>query len=225
MAGKLTKLVIVGFKDEKFKTKIGSKEESTFTMQMNPESYSFTISTINCKPQVQANSETNDKSLKPDLKNLELNFYLDSTGVVPGCSSVPDSLAKFHKICTEINGAIHTANYLKVYWGKGLAFPCRLKSVTVDYLMFKPNGEPVRVQVKAKLQEFVDAATNAAANNNNSPDMTHLRTVRAGDNLPAMCHEIYGDTSLYIQVAEHNKILNFKQLTPGTEIHFPRMRK
>lgn len=225
MSGKLTKLKIVAFEDAEFKTMIGSDEASTFTMQMNPETYSFTVSTINCKPEVGANSSPNDKALKPDLKNLELNFYLDSTGVVPGCTSVPDSLDKFHKICTEVNGAIHTANYLKVYWGEGLAFPCRLKSVTVDYLMFKPDGEPVRVQVKAKLQEFVDAATNAKAENTNSPDMTHIKTIRAGDNLPALCQQVYGDTSLYIQVAEYNNILNFKQLIPGTEIHFPRMRK
>ena len=218
--GELVKLEIKAFEDVKFSTDAGS-----FKMQMNPESYSLTTSVINQTEVLQANNEPVETSKQPNRRKLNLTFYLDSTGVVPGCTSVPSSLESFHKVCADINGNIHTSNYLKIYWGEGLAFPCRLECATVDYLMFKPSGEPVRVMVKADFKEFIDADTAAKESGKSSPDMTHIKTIRAGDNLPALCQEIYGDSSLYIQIAQYNNILNFKQLEPGMEVHFPRMQK
>ncbi len=225
MAGKLTKMVIVGFKDPKFKSKIGGKEDSTFTMQVNPEKYSFTFKSLGCEPEALANNKKKDKSKIPDAKQLSLNFFLDATGVVAGCKDVPKTIKKFHKICTEVNGSIHTSNYLKIYWGKGLAFPCKLETVTIEYSMFNPSGIPIRAELTATFKEFIDPETDAAKSNTNSPDMTHIKVIKAGDNLPALCHEVYGDTGVYIQVAEYNNILNFKKLVPGMEVHFPRMQK
>ena len=91
-AGKLTKMVIVGYKDPKFKSKVGSKDQSSFTMQINPTKYSFTFKSLGSKPQVQANNKQQDKSNIPDAKKLDLNFFLDSTGVIPGCDDVPNAI-------------------------------------------------------------------------------------------------------------------------------------
>jgi hypothetical protein len=224
-AGKLTKMVIVGYKDPKFKSKIGSKDESTFTMQVNPTKYSFEFTRMASAPKVLANSKEQDSSSIPDGKKLDLNFFLDSTGVIPGCDDIPKTIDKFKKLCLEVNGSIHTNNYLKIYWGKGLAFPCRLDKVKIDYLMFNPNGIPIRVEVKATFKESVDAETDAANDNLSSPDMSHVKTIKAGDSLPTLCNEIYGDPKYYIQIAKINGILNFRQLVPGQEILFPRMQK
>ncbi|MCR9254040.1 MAG: LysM peptidoglycan-binding domain-containing protein [bacterium] len=223
--GKLTKLTIVGYKDPQFKSKVGSKDESTFTMQVNPEKYSFEFKSLGNKPQTMANNKQQDKSKIPDAKKLNLKFFLDSTGVIPGCTDVPATVAKFNKLCTEVNGSIHTTNYLKIYWGKGLAFPCKLTKVKIDYLMFSQNGIPVRAELDAHFEEFMDSATDAAKTNSNSPDMSHIKTIKAGDNLPALCYEIYGDSKYYLQIAEHNGIINFRQLTPGQKVHFPRLEK
>ncbi len=224
-AGKLTKMVVVGFKDPKFKFKVGGSEESTFKMQVNPSSYSFTFKSLGTQPQIRANNKQHDKSTIPDKRTLTINFYLDSTGVIPGCDNVPKAINKFKKLCADVNGSIHTTNYLKVFWAKGLAFPCKLDKVKVDYLMFNSNGIAIRAKLEANFKEFIDPETDAAKTNTNSPDMSHIRTVEAGDTLPAMCYDIYGDTSYYLQIAEINEILNFRSLQPGQKILFPRLQK
>ena len=218
--GKLTKLSIVGYKDPQFKSKV-----DTFTMQVNPEKYSLTFKSLGSQPQALANNKQQDKSIIPDAKKLDLKFYLDSTGVIPDCTDVPAEIDKFNKLCTEVNGSIHTTNYLKIYWGKGLAFPCKLETVTIDYMMFSQAGIPVRAELNASFKEFIDPATDAAKTNSNSPDMSHVKVIKAGDNLPALCYEIYGDSKYYLQIAEHNGIINFRQLPPGLKVHFPRMEK
>ena len=49
--------------------------------------------------------------------------------------------------------------------------------------------------------------------------------VKAGDNLPAMCRDIYGDASYYLQVAEINELTDFRNLSPGAKLLFPRLEK
>jgi nucleoid-associated protein YgaU len=53
----------------------------------------------------------------------------------------------------------------------------------------------------------------------------HLRLIKAGDNLPALCFEIYGDPGYYLQVARANNIDNFRNLIPGTKVFFPPLEK
>jgi nucleoid-associated protein YgaU len=58
-----------------------------------------------------------------------------------------------------------------------------------------------------------------------SPDLTHIRLVKAGDTLPEMCFNIYGDPRYYLDVARQNRLDNFRKLEPGTRIFFPPIEK
>jgi len=58
-----------------------------------------------------------------------------------------------------------------------------------------------------------------------SPDLTHVRLIKAGDNLPSLCSQIYGDPSYYLAVARANQIDNFRELVPGTNVFFPPLEK
>ena len=58
-----------------------------------------------------------------------------------------------------------------------------------------------------------------------SPDLTHLRTVKAGDRLDLMTHNIYNDTKYLMQVAKVNKLSTFRRLKPGAELALPTLQK
>jgi len=58
-----------------------------------------------------------------------------------------------------------------------------------------------------------------------SPDLTHRRILQAGDSLPRLCQEIYGDPRLYLKVAEANGFDDFRRLAPGTAVFFPPLEK
>lgn len=217
MSGKLVKMVIEAYEKPDFTGKAGQ-----FTFQINPENYSRVFKPASCgKGQVLTNGETVPKNFSIDLEDLTLTFFLDSSGVVAGCDDVQKSVEQLKDLCLDVNGKIHRANYLKVRWSTSFVFPCVMKSLTVDYLLFKPDGAPVRAKLTANFQEFVDAETKAKQDNTNSPDLTHVHTVVEGDNLPLICYRIYGDCQYYLQVAEFNQIANLSDLTPGQKVVFP----
>jgi nucleoid-associated protein YgaU len=110
-------------------------------------------------------------------------------------------------------------------WGTLQVKRCVLKSASIAYKLFKPNGIPLRAVITANFTDNSDDKTSQAIAQNQSPDLTHVRLVKAGDTLPGLCYQIYDDPNYYLEVARANGIDNFRNLTPGTKIFFPPLEK
>jgi nucleoid-associated protein YgaU len=70
-----------------------------------------------------------------------------------------------------------------------------------------------------------DDPTRVATAQDQSPDLTHVRLLRAGDSLPLLCHRIYGDAARCVQVAQANGLDSFRELEPGTRVVFPPLQR
>jgi hypothetical protein len=168
------------------------------------------------------NSRMNFKKVKPG--DMSLTFFLDGTGANGRPLDVQQAIEQFQTV-TGYNGDIHRPNYLKVVWGTLQVKRCVLKSASIAYKMFKPDGVPLRAVITAAFTDCSDDKTRVAMAQDNSPDLTHMRLVKAGDTLPALCSEIYGDPRYYLAVAEANGIDNFRRLVAGTKIYFPPLER
>ena len=102
-----------------------------------------------------------------------------------------------------------------------LLFKGRLESLTLNYTLFRPNGMPLRARANASFVGFTDELLLHSKIKKNSPDLTHVITVQAGDTLPLLCNRIYGRSDYYSQVAEVNGLTAFRDLRPGTQLVFP----
>jgi nucleoid-associated protein YgaU len=96
--------------------------------------------------------------------------------------------------------------------------------MNITFKLFKPDGTPLRAVAKAKFKGFVEDNLRIAKENNNSPDLTHVRIVKEGDTLPLMTFRIYGDSEYYLEIAKVNKLPNFRKLKAGQKIIFPPIR-
>lgn len=168
------------------------------------------------------NSRMSFKKVKPG--DMSLTFFIDGTGANGRPVEVQERVEKFQSV-TGYNGNIHRPNYLMVVWGKLEVKRCVLKGASIAYKLFKPEGIPLRAVITANFTDNSDDQTRVARAQDHSPDLTHVRRVKAGDTLPALCSEIYGDPALYLKVAEANQIDDFRNLTPGAKIFFPPLAK
>lgn len=214
--GELTKMKIVAYKDPDFSSQLGE-----YNLLVNPENYKVR------DEQQYAVSDTVNGSSAQTVKYrggaaglFELALFFDGTGVITD-EKVDDQIKKVKDLIYTYNGDIHEPNYLKVYWGTQSLFQGRLKSWNVNYTMLDMDGTPMRAEATVVIIASVSAKKKALEEKKNSADLTHVRTVLAGDNLPLMCYRIYGDSSYYIKVAQHNELTNFRDLKPGDKIVFP----
>jgi len=224
-SGKLEKMLILAFADSKKAESGGvSDADASFEALINPETY-----TLDYKLKFSESGQghgTSGKQLKYEYTSPEeitFEFLFDDTGIIDGKprDSIADDIKKFKKVLIEYKGDTHEPYHFKLVWGKNSIFKGRVTEVGITYKMFNPDGTPIRAVVKVKFKSSIEEQKRAAKENKSSPDLTHIRKVKAGDTLPLMCQMIYGDPKYYLQVAAFNELENFRYLKPGTDLIFP----
>jgi hypothetical protein len=214
---KLEKLTIYPYKDETFSQSAGNSYE----VLINPGSYTHNYSNSYNTKQASGTAAPNPRFDKTNNEKVGMELHFDATGITPGSSGdVLKDILKFKNIVYTFNGTIHSPNYLKLSWGT-LLFNCVLTSLDVTYNLFKPDGTPLRAKVNVNFEGFLDEKTIALKEGKSSPDLTHIIVFKIGDKLPNLCYQIYGDSSYYIPVANYNKLIDFRDIKPGTKIFFP----
>ena len=118
-------------------------------------------------------------------------------------------------------GSEHQPPVIEVCWGSHLLEQARMKSLDIDYTLFKPNGDPLRAKLNISFIAYKSTTEILKEASLESPDLTHLVVVKAGDTLPMLCYRIYKDCSYYLAVARLNQLTNFRSLTPGQVLRFP----
>ena len=218
--GTLEKLLIKAFTHADYS---GSPYDE-FESFVNPNeiTLSYEIEYDSAQGSGTTNSRMNFKKMKPG--DMTLTFFIDGTGANGKVVDVQQQIEKFQKV-TGYNGDIHRPNYLKVVWGTLQIKRCILKSASIVYKMFKPDGVPLRAVITAVFTDNSDDQSRVAIAQDHSPDLTHIRMVKAGNRLPAMCYEIYGDANYYLDVALANQIDDYRNLKPGSKIFFPPLEK
>ncbi|RII29842.1 MAG: hypothetical protein CXR30_11055 [Geobacter sp.] len=218
--GTLEKLLIKAYESPNY----SGQPISEFTAFINPNeiTLSYEMEYDSAQGSGTTNSRMNFKKQKPG--DMTLNFFIDGTGASGRTADVQQQVELFQTV-TGYNGNIHRPNYLKVAWGTLQIKRCILKSASIAYKLFKPDGVPLRAIISATFTDNSDDQTRVALSQDQSPDLTHVRMVKAGDNLPAMCGEIYNDPAYYLEVARANGLNDFRNLVPGTRIIFPPLEK
>lgn len=127
---------------------------------------------------------------------------------------------KGEKVIDKKTSDVHRPFYMMIIWGTFLMTGV-LEKASVTYTMFNPEGVPIRAKMNITIAESFDSALANRSKKLASPDLSKAILIKEGDTLPDLCFQEYGDSSLYIKIAEVNKLKNFRKLTPGTELLFP----
>jgi len=202
-------------------------KSKSFEFMLNPSEYdhSYGIEYNKNKAIGQSGSDTKFSGIKPE--KIKFSTLIDGTGAVAGpdvnSSDVKTQIKSLRDIVYKYDGDEHEPNHVRVLWGSQIFFG-RLESMSVENTLFKPSGEPLRAKIKMAFSGFMSKEEEALRANRSSPDLSHLVEVKAGDTLPLLCYRIYKDSSYYPEVAKINNITNFRDIKPGSKLHFPPLR-
>jgi len=225
---KLEKLTIEAYKTPERNTPPVEKFEAMFNPTSLKQSYAIkwnkTMGKNKSAPTVTY------ECTKPS--QLELNLLLDGTGVdqmgvvnLFSSKSVNDRIKDFMRAAHVYNRDIHEPYYLKVKWGLPEEFNCRLSSFDITYTSFDRDGTPLRAELKVSLLADEDKIRAEKKRDPQSSDLTHSRTMCAGDTLPLLSREIYRSSTYYLDVARFNNMNDFRSVTPGQQVLFPPLEK
>ncbi|HMG15851.1 MAG TPA: hypothetical protein VK590_10405, partial [Saprospiraceae bacterium] len=211
ITGKLEKMLILGFKDSK-EAENGGKAEAKinnayFEALINPETYIHEYK-LKYADAVQGHGTTGQemKYEKTEPEEMSFDFLFDNTGIIDGKprESIGEDIKKFKELLVEYKGDSHQPNVIKLIWGNNAIFIGRVLELNITYKLFSSSGFPLRAVAKVKFKSTVENQKRVEQENNSSPDLTHVRLVKAGDTLPLMCRKIYNNPKYYLEVARYN---------------------
>ncbi len=227
-SGKLEKMLILAFETSKDAESGGKPEAKTsFEALINPETYTLEYKVKTADGQGQGTSSAQAKYEYTMPEELTFEFLFDNTGIIDGKAKkdgIFDDVNHFREMLIGYQGKSHEPYHLKLVWGN-LIFKGRAIELGITYKLFNPDGQPIRGVVRVKFKGSIEEKKRAAKENKTSPDLTHMRKVKAGDTLPLMCYRIYGEAKYYLHVAKANNLGNFRYLAPGTDLVFPPIQK
>jgi hypothetical protein len=226
--GKLEKMLILAFETSSDAESGGKQEaKASYEAFINPETYTLEYKVKTAEGQGQGTSGAQQKFAYTMPEELQFDFLFDSTGIIdgkPNADGVFDQVDAFRKLLTEYRPDTHEPFHLKLVWGN-LIFKGRAVELGITYKLFNPDGQPIRAVARVKFKGSIEEQKRLAKEDRRSPDLTHIRVVKAGDRLPLMCHRVYGDPRHYLSVARVNGLNEFQALAPGMQLLFPPLDK
>ena len=217
----IEKLNITSYKDYSYGDSI-----SSFEVLLNPKNFA-TKQEINYTTLKPMGAPAEEPTFKNEsAEQCEILLIFDSTGVIANPptglkgKTVAQQIEVFMNVVSKFDGNTHKPNPLELTWGD-FGFKGVLLNLNVTYTLFKPNGLPARAEAVAKFKTASDAQEAIIAVKNSSPDMTHIKLIKAGDSLSGMCLDIYGGENYFVQVAQANGFNHLRGDKAGVKAIFP----
>jgi nucleoid-associated protein YgaU len=187
-------------------------------VQFNPEDYSLAREAVWSQAAVPGLGAPLLQFANGGLQTLELELLLDTyeTG-----GDVRDSVKQITALM-DIDPTIHAPPVVLFTWGS-LAFTCVLARANQKFIMFRPDGIPVRARVTVTFNEFRNADLEAKEVKRETADYTKLYTVSQGETLSTIAARVYGASATWRPIAIHNGIDDPRSLDIGQRLEIPRL--
>jgi len=120
----------------------------------------------------------------------------------------------------EIDSSLHAPPILQVAWAS-LQFRCVLTRAAQKFILFLPDGRPVRARVTVSFTEFIDPEREAKQVNRQTSDFSKVHTAAEGETLPMIASRHYESPQLWRVIALANSIDDPRAIASGTRLSIP----
>jgi hypothetical protein len=208
----------------------------SFEVQFNPPDYTLVKGAKYAEVVVPGLDSPIIQFVNGESEKLNLELFFDTSdekGTGADAVSVTTKVDPFYRL-VKVDGNLHAPPIVRVTWGDKFpgvttdgnkqpmaAFDAVVESVNRKYTFFSADGVPLRATVSLVLREYKTPAEQLVEMNLRSSDHTRVHVVQEGETLPQIAYQTYQDPARWRIIANHNRLLNPRELAPGTLLHLP----
>jgi LysM repeat protein len=195
---------------------LNEKTGQKFFAMFNPEEYSLNKDNNYASQAIPGLTSPLLQFVHGNLQTLDMELFFDTF------DSQQDVRTRTSQIFSllAIDSDLHTPPVLQVTWGT-LDFRCVLAKVNQKFIRFFSDGRPGRARLTVTFNEYLDAATQVAQANLQSPDFHKAYTVKQGDTISAIAARYYEDATKWRPIALANALVDPRSIVPGQVIQIP----
>lgn len=193
-------------------------------VQFNPEEYSLDRSTTFAQLAVPGLSAPLVQFIAGNAQTVEMELFVDTTESSPagGPGSDVRRLVQDVTSLMDIDPDLHAPPPVVFAWGS-LTFTSVITRVQQRFVMFRPDGTPVRARLTVSLSEYRNVELEAKEIKRQTVDYTKVHVVSQGDSLPLIAYTEYADATAWRAIAICNDITDPRTLEVGTTLTLPRL--
>jgi nucleoid-associated protein YgaU len=199
-------------------TKVQPPGSDKIPVMFNPEEYTLSKDINYARIGVPGLNSPVLQFVHGNLQTLEMELFLDTyeahTDVRLRTKQLTDLLT--------IDPQTHAPPVLLFTWSS-LSFICVLSKVTQRFVMFLPDGTPVRARLQVTFNEFADPLLQAMAQKNETADYTKLHVVSEGETLSTIAARVYDNPLVWRPIALVNDLDDPRRLTVGHQLVIPKL--
>jgi hypothetical protein len=198
-------------------------------VQFNPEEYTQNRDINYAQSAIPGLSAPILQFVNGNMQTLEMELFLDSyeehrvgnTVVNAAQSDVRDLVNRITDLMT-IQPTTHAPPVLLFTWAK-LAFTCVLARASQRFVMFLPDGTPVRARLNVTFNEFRNADLEAKEIKRETSDFSKRYVVSEAETLSSIAGREYGDPRLWRLIAIANRLQRARNLPVGLKLLLPNL--
>ena len=206
-----------GFQNAKLQIEGGDTIQCAF----NPETYSVSKTNIwTYKPnQSKDYPKPEFGGGMPMVYTMQLLLDVSMQGSDQSIKDQANALMK------AMHGGGSPPKFVTFSWGSTQLPKAAPLSISIQYAMFHPNGDPMRAFVDLELAQADDSSPPGQAQNPTTRGTAGLRShiVQDGDSLQSLAYESYGDPTRWRVIAEANGVDDPLRIERGTALGIPRL--
>jgi LysM repeat protein len=163
------------------------------------------------------------------MQTLEMELFLDtyeqhkvSNRIINNAQDDVRALTNQLTSLMNIQPSTHAPPVLLFTWAS-LSFTCVLARASQRFIMFRPDGTPVRARLQVVFNEFNDVDLEAKEVKRETADYSKIYTVNQGETLSGIAAATYGDPTVWRVIALANAIDRPRTLTAGQRLLLPKL--
>lgn len=185
-------------------------------VMFNPEEYTLNQDNNFASQAVPGLSGPILQFVHGNMRTLDMELFFDTY------EAQTDVRTQTNKIVSllNINSELHAPPVLRVAWAS-LRFRCVLAKASQKFILFLPDGTPVRAKVSVNFSEYIDPTQELKEVNRQTANFTKVHIVQLGETLSDIAGRLYANPLVWRPIAIVNDIENPRELTAGMELHIP----
>lgn len=160
-----------------------------------------------------------------NMQTLDMELLVDSLEAHGSANSAGDDVRILSGQIVglmNIDPTTHAPPVLLFTWGS-LSFTCVLAKVSQRFIMFRPDGVPVRARLQVTFNEFINAEAAAREAKLETTDFSHEHLVLEGETLSSIAATVYRDPARWRPIAIANRVDRPQALAVGSRLIVPQL--
>ncbi|HEY8794117.1 MAG TPA: hypothetical protein VIM15_04155 [Gemmatimonadaceae bacterium] len=205
-------------------TLINTTSGDRISVQFNPEEYTLHRENTFAQSAVFGLSAPLLQFAHGNMQTIEIELLIDTYEAHQGSSAQSDVRAVVRKVTglMNIDPTTHAPPVVLFTWGS-LSFTCVLASAQQKYIMFRPDGVPVRAKVTVTLNEYTNADQESKEVKRETADYTKLYIAAHGETLSGIAGRVYDNPATWRPIAIRNRLDETRTIAAGTSLLIPHL--